>query len=282
MLCQNETGVLPGSEIFFNTVGAATRRLFYYVNCCGRYYCETGYKIRQRRMDSLLFLLIEQGAMRVEYQNQKYTAHAGDLVLLDGNQPQSYDTPDYAEFYWMHAAGLNSFDLCSHLTSAHGTIVHSGTRAERAAPLFRFLVSQYTNNQPVQDAEHSRLLHSMLCYLMPDAQTAAPRGEGPVHEACHFIQAHLDEPLSLQRLADEVHFSPAHLIRLFRAQTQHSPHEYIVLLRMDRAKYLLKTTDLPIKAIAAAVGYRTESSFTTAFTEKIGVSPRRFRQIPLG
>ena len=79
-----------------------------------------------------------------------------------------------------------------------------------------------------------------------------------------------------------MHLSPSHLIRLFRAELHHSPHEYIVLLRMDRAKYLLKTTSLPIKAIAVEVGYGNESSFTGAFTERIGISPRRFRELPLG
>lgn len=282
MLCQNETGVLSGSEIYFNTVGTATRRLFYYINSCGHYYCETGYKIRRNHMDSLLLLMLEQGTMRVEYKSQKYTAHAGDIVLLDGSFAQYYDTPDYAEFYWMHLAGLNSFDLCEHLTASFGTVVHSGAHAEQAAPLVRFLVSQFTNNQPIIDSAHSRLLHSILCYLMPDTQIAAAGGKGPVQEAVNYIQLHLGEDLSLRRLSEEVHFSPSHLIRLFRAETQHSPHEYIVLLRMDRAKYLLKTTSMPIKAIADAVGYRTESSFTCAFTEKIGISPRRFREMPLG
>ncbi|WP_283674482.1 AraC family transcriptional regulator [Butyricicoccus sp. Marseille-Q5471] len=283
MLCQNETGVLSGSELFFSTVGAATRRLFYYVNSCGHYYCERGYKIRRKHMDNLLLMLIEKGEMRVEYRGQKYIAQAGDIVLMDCTFPQYYDTADYVEFYWMHIAGVNSFELCEHLTRAHGSIVHHTDHNDKAATLIRFMVSQFANNQPVSDAEHSRTLHSVLCYLMPGAQvTTAGEENGPIQQAVKFIHNHLGEDLNLRRVAAEVHLSPSHLIRLFRAELHHSPHEYIVLMRMDRAKYLLKTTSMPIKAISAEVGYRTESSFTGAFTEKIGISPRRFRELPLG
>ena len=79
-----------------------------------------------------------------------------------------------------------------------------------------------------------------------------------------------------------MYLSPSHLIRLFREETRHSPHEYIILMRMDRAKYVLKTTTIPIKTIAYEVGYRSESSFSGAFTERIGISPRKFRELPLG
>lgn len=61
MLCQHETGVLSGSTYFFNTVGATTQRLLYYVNFCGHYYCERGYKIRRGQIDNLLLMLIDKG-----------------------------------------------------------------------------------------------------------------------------------------------------------------------------------------------------------------------------
>ena len=284
MLCQNETGVLSGSEIFFSTVGSVTRQLFYYINACGHYFCEHGYKIRRRHMDSLLLMLVEKGSMRIEYREQKYTALPGDIVLMDCTYPQYYDTSDYVEFYWMHISGINCFDLCLHLTRARGTIVHRTSGNVEAATLIRSLLSQYSNNQPASDAEQSRALHSILCLLMPGAQIVVPvpGNMTPARKAINFIQQHLNEDLSLKRIAAEVHLSPSHLIRVFCAEMQHAPHEYIMLLRMDRAKYLLKTTSLPIKAIAAEVGYRTESSFTGAFTEKIGISPRRFRELPLG
>ncbi len=283
MLCQNETGVLSGSEIFFNTVGAATKRLLYYVNFCGHYFCERGYKIRRGYVANLLLMLVDQGEMRLEYRGRRYTAKPGDIVLMDCTFPQYYDTADYVEFYWMHLSGLNAFELCEYLTNANDGILYRTPNNEKAAELFRLIVSQYATNQPVGDAEQSRLLYNILCFLMPDAQ--APRQSeagGPVQRVIQYIQAHLNEDLSLNRLAAEVYLSPSHLIRLFRDETRHSPHEYIILMRMDRAKYLLKTTSIPIKEIAYEVGYRSESSFSGAFTERIGISPRRFRELPLG
>ncbi|MGN1008856.1 MAG: helix-turn-helix domain-containing protein [Butyricicoccus sp.] len=284
MLCRKETGVLPGSEICFNTIGSQTQRLFYYVNCCGHYYCEHGYKIRRKYMDSLLLILIEKGTMRFEYQGQKYTAQENDIVLLDGTLPQYYDTPEYVEFFWMHVSGVNSFELCEHLTRLRGGILHRTGNNPKAAAIIRQLVSQFVTNQPFNDAEHSYLLHTVFCLLMPgmphDAVSSEPAS--PAQRAAEYVRAHLGENLSLQRLADEVHISPSHLNRLFRAELHHSLHEYIVLMRMDRAKYLLKITDLPIKMIAAEVGYRSECSFTGAFTDRIGISPRKFRELPLG
>lgn len=283
MLCRNETGVLPGSEVFFNTVDGVTRRLFFYINSCGHYHCERGYKIRRSHMDSLLLMYIEQGAMRVEYQGKKYAAQAGDVILMDGGFPQYYDTPDYVEFYWMHIAGGNAFELCEHLTRQRGGVLHRLPDSAQTAERIRFLVSQFRNNQTISAPEHAATLYSVLCGLMPNGQHGAGQeSESPVQRTVQFIQAHLGEDLNLKRLAAEAHVSPSHLIRLFGQELHRSPHEYVVLARMDRAKYLLKTTSLPVKAIAAEVGYRTESSFTGAFTEKIGISPRRFRELPLG
>lgn len=283
MLCQNETGVLSGSELYFNTAGATTQRLFYYINSCGHYYCQQGYKVRRQYMNNVLLMLLEQGTMRVEYRGEKYTAQAGDIILMDCTYPQYYDTPDYVEFYWLHIAGVNSFELCDYLYRAYGSIVYHTQDREKAAAHIRYLVSQFATNQPIMDAEHSRLLHSVLCYLMPATRAAnTMSSDDPVQQAMKYISTHLSSDLSLQRIAREVHLSPSHLVRLFRMRLNHSPHEYIMLMRMDRAKYLLKTTDLPVKAVAAEVGYKTESSFTGAFTDKIGIPPRRFRNLPLG
>lgn len=285
MLCQGETGVLPGSEIHFKQTGSQMYRLFYSVNCCGHYYCEYGYRIRRKHMDCLLLLSVEKGQLRLHYQGQRYLAQPGDIVLLDGTHPQYYDTPDYAEFYWLHIAGVNSFDLCEYLTSLHGSVLHRTANNKNAAALVRQVVFQFSTNQVIHNAEQSQMLHQIICGLIADGQPAGgtlAELDDPVQRAVKYIQENLGADLSLRKIAETVHLSPSHLNRLFREGLGHSVHEYIVLMRMDRAKYLLKITDMPIKQIAAQVGYRSESSFTGAFTEKIGISPRKFRASPLG
>jgi len=277
-----ESGVLPGSEIYFNTIGTHTRELFLYINCCGHYFCEYGYRVRRESMDSLLLILVEKGELRLDYQGIHYTIPQGDILLLDGSLPQYYDTAEYAEFFWMHFAGLNCFELCAYLTRTHGSVVY---HSAKVSALVHELVSQFATNQRINESEHSRLLYSILCYLV---SAAAPNNEAEyaeknaVQQVVKYIQTHLAENLSLKRIAAEVHLSQSHLIRLFRAELHYSPHEYIVLMRMDRAKYLLKSTDFPIKMIASEVGYGSESSFIGAFTDKVGISPRKFRELPLG
>lgn len=239
-------------------------------------------KIRRGSIENLLLMYIEAGTMHVEYDGHSYDAHAGDIILMDCTLPQYYGTPDYVEFFWMHILGVNSFELCEYLTRARG-VVHRTASNEKNAVLIRRLLAEFKNDQTVPDSERSSVLHTIFCNLMPDAnKQESAQSETPAHTAARFIESHLSEPLSLQRLASLVNLSPSHLIRLFQQEFHHSPHEYIILARMNHAKYLLKTTSKPVKAIALEVGYRTESSFTNAFTEKVGISPRRFREVPLG
>ncbi|MCD8356920.1 MAG: AraC family transcriptional regulator [Clostridia bacterium] len=283
MLRQNEPGVLPGSEYFFNTLTAQKLNLFFSVSLCGHYYCDEQYCIERNYLDALLLVLVEKGTLKLQYHGKEYTASAGDILLFDCAVPQRYFADSYAEFYWIHFSGVNSLDLYHYLTRENGSVLYHAANVQKAATQVRILVRQFSTNQMIRDSEHSRLLYNTLCYLMEHNPAEAPLPENsPAQQAVKYIQSHLGEDLRLKRLAAEVHLSPSHLIRVFRSNLHVSPHEYIVRMRMDRAKYLLKSTDMPIKAIAAEIGYGTESSFTGAFTEKIGVSPRKFRELPLG
>ena len=99
--------------------------------------------------------------------------------------------------------------------------------------------------------------------------------------AIHYIESHYHEDLTLPQLAAEVNMSQYHFSRLFKKECGYSPYQYIMLIRMNQAMHLLKSTTLPVKQVAQAVGYHSQSTFSTAFSSCAGLSPTKFRSCPL-
>ena len=71
--------------------------------------------------------------------------------------------------------------------------------------------------------------------------------------------------------------SPFHFARMFKASMGRPPHEYITLQRMERAKRLLGTSDIPLVQVATLVGYQTQAHFTGVFHRRVGMTPRTYR-----
>ncbi|MCR6098003.1 helix-turn-helix transcriptional regulator [Salipaludibacillus agaradhaerens] len=99
-----------------------------------------------------------------------------------------------------------------------------------------------------------------------------------IEDAILYMKQHLDDPLSLSHLARHISYSPYHFSRLFKQKTGLSPIYYVASLRMQKAKDLLLRTDLTIRDIGLEIGQQSLGTFTTRFTQRIGLSPSRFRK----
>jgi AraC-like DNA-binding protein len=85
-------------------------------------------------------------------------------------------------------------------------------------------------------------------------------------------------PYTVSGLAEEVGYSPEHFSRIFRSIIGRSPEEFLLNLRIERAKQLLATSDLSIEAVASSLGYGQASYFSTQFRKRVGISPTAYRQ----
>jgi len=86
------------------------------------------------------------------------------------------------------------------------------------------------------------------------------------------------EPLNVEALAAGVHMSAGHLSRRFKAAFGESPYAYLMTRRVERAMSLLRTTDLSVTEICHAVGCGSLGTFSTRFTELVGVPPSVYRE----
>jgi AraC-like DNA-binding protein len=82
--------------------------------------------------------------------------------------------------------------------------------------------------------------------------------------------------LDVAALAREAHASPAHFARSFKRAFGETPHKYLVRRRIERAKELLRGTDLSVTEISLEVGFQSLGSFGAAFRELVGESPGRY------
>lgn len=98
-----------------------------------------------------------------------------------------------------------------------------------------------------------------------------------IDEVIQYIHKHLEEPLSLSHLARQAAYSPYHFTRIFKERTGLSPHYYVSSLRLQKAKELLLNTSFPIRDIGLEVGQQSLGTFTTRFTERVGMTPSQFR-----
>ena len=111
--------------------------------------------------------------------------------------------------------------------------------------------------------------------------TLAPRrglADWQVKRVTHYMRDHLDQDIGLQELAALVSLSRFHFCTAFRMATGHTPHEWLTVQRIERAKALLTNPRLAITHIALAVGYQTHSAFAATFRKIAGVTPTEFRR----
>ncbi|MFQ6142020.1 helix-turn-helix transcriptional regulator [Streptomyces seoulensis] len=85
-------------------------------------------------------------------------------------------------------------------------------------------------------------------------------------------------PLNVEALARDVNMSAGHLSRQFRAAYGESPYAYLMTRRIERATALLRRGDLSVTEVCFAVGCASLGTFTTRFTELVGMPPGAFRR----
>lgn len=85
------------------------------------------------------------------------------------------------------------------------------------------------------------------------------------------------EPLDVPTLAREALMSVGHFQRSFRAAYGETPYGYLMTRRIERAKALLRRGDLSVTEVCVAVGCTSLGSFSSRFTELVGVSPSAYR-----
>ncbi|WDH20474.1 GlxA family transcriptional regulator [Pseudomonas chlororaphis] len=111
----------------------------------------------------------------------------------------------------------------------------------------------------------------------PLMATVAPQ-ETPVTRVQNHVLEHLDEAFSIERMASLANMSSRHFARVFAREVNMTPMEFLQSARIDRARNLLETSDLPLKTVAYKSGFGSVRHMRFLFSEKLGLTPTQYRE----
>lgn len=151
------------------------------------------------------------------------------------------------------AAGV---DLCLHL-------VRTDLGAEVANRLSRRLVAG-----PHRDGGQAQYIEHPVPSCPDD----------PIGLVLTWALSRLDQPLTIQVLADQCHLSVRTFCRQFRRATGTTPHQWILIQRLELAKRLLEVTDLTVDQIARRAGFTGALGLRQSFGRRLGVAPAAYRR----
>lgn len=177
---------------------------------------------------------------------------------------------------WFHLHG-RSF----HNFAAQPLSCRRSDAGERMAAAFAGLLAE--THRPERDAERAlRAYADVLAVLLSrelrrDDEAESPYGR-ELDALWQRVEANLQHPWRVEELAAELHVSIVHFHRLMARRYKTSPLVYLTRLRMQRAADFLLQTDYKLHHIAQLVGFQTPFSFSRAFKQHTGSSPRSFRR----
>lgn len=245
--------------------------------------CRSGHTWGPGVRDHYLIHFISTGRGVYTLRGREYFLQAGDMFFAPPGETICYraDADDPWEYCW---AGFQGIDARSLSERAGLTAEHPVRHFEDcAAP--RGLMMEITRVSGARLPDSLRMTGCLCAFLAYLAETA---GDGErrlengglehVRRACAFIANNYSRPISVGDITRAVGVCRSRLYRAFEEQMGVSPARYLTHFRIEQARLLLETSDLPVKSVSYSVGFEDPLYFSRRFRELVGCPPREYAQ----
>lgn len=228
---------------------------------------------RDRTTKTNLFELVLEGKGEVWIDGRWQTVKKGDVYILLQEQEHRYHSDPNCPMkkIWVNYVA----DYMPAFLAAYG--IGSGVYGgERAA---RYFERAYGYTQGESDDGFVRFdiaacVHQIIQAVAIDRTRQVGGDAYRIYTALH---AAVYEPMTLDELSTTLHISKSNIIRLFKRQYGVTPYEYLLGLKIDAAKILLRNTHMSVKEIAERVCIADQHYFSTLFLSRVGMRPRDYR-----
>lgn len=259
----------------------------FHITEIGDFYAQKDYFVeRDSKKDfQLIYTLEGEGFFSTSEQSLKLCPGSCILIHCDVHHRYETLTPIWRN-RWIHLGGSGAEAYAEYINAVSVSGVQYSvtgiTEHNHFDRIFNQLEKLVDERGIIPSAQVSSYISEMMTsllssHLSPQKTNSSSRVEDILRSA-DFIRRHCSEDLNLDKLCEKARFSKFHFVRLFKKQFGQAPYEYLTSCRIDKAKLLLRSTDLGLDEIAEKTGYKSKSNFIARFKTLNGTTPIEYRK----
>ena len=274
----NGNKILPESDYYIHIASIEAKDALFYPTFVGHFFYEKGYRLSRLMYDSFMLILVEEGSMQLELNDSVVKASKDLVILLDCFQYHAYFTTEMCEVRWIYFNGTMARKYYDMILKKNGNVI----TPQNVSKISNALEEMYhilKVKQYLSEARASETLTQILTELLC-ARKLNEKQQGlceKMNDVVAYILSHYKEDIMLEDMAEKANLSPYYFTRVFKTVTGYTPHEYLLITRMNAAKFLLHDTQASVKETCFSVGFTNESNFCTSFKKIIGVTPSEYK-----
>ena len=226
------------------------------------------------------FYYIVDGSCFIMVNGTEYLAKKGDWFFIPSGTLHSYRniSGTFMKKYWMHLEISPKLSFSKHANFPCVININN----KKTTALFKDFAKKFTTTSPCDILSVKAIAFSLLSeYLTLSGVldfASYPKQNTALKLATKYVDEHLNEPITINDLANVCHLHPTHFIRFFKSKMGQTPQSYVNYKRMELAKKLITETDLSISDIAEKTGFYDSMYFSKCFKKYYSVSPRTYRK----
>lgn len=281
-LFYKDTGIESERIIYTTDDFAKTELLF--LQETGTLRADSLYKSQRNNLASYLFFLVQEGMGEIEYCGRTYDLCSGDCVFIDCKKPYSHSTSNkFWVLKWVHFYGLNMDKLYGKYISQGGKPQFRASNSENYRKLLEQIYSAASSNGFINDMRINEKLSALLVLLMEEAENLK-QGSGlnkerrDVTEIKKYLEQNYAQKISLDELSRIFYLDKCYMLDVFRKQYGTTIYNYLIHIRIDAAKQLLRFDNMTIQETGYRCGIRNANYFSRIFKKIEGISPNEYRK----
>lgn len=238
----------------------------------------------RENLASYLFFVVVSGSGSLDYNGKTYALAAGDCVFLDCHNAYSHHTEQHLwQLKWVHFYGPNMNSIYEKYLERGGHPVFHPDSVASYISLLDGIYSISNSEDYVKDMQLNEKLSVLLTQLMreswnPESARRTRSKKQDLLLVKEYLDSHFSQKISLDELSEQFFINKFYLTRSFKEQFGVTPGNYLLGLRVTRAKQLLRFTDSSLDAISASCGMGDAAYFSRMFKKVEGITPGEYRR----